>query len=89
MRIPYRMSRIPKRTSEPVSETRICVEVINWEVISGKWGQDTGQGEQPLKCVVHVCVCESVIVIVLVWVPPEADSKIRIQVQIVWGDGFF
>lgn len=59
-------------------------------MISGKWGQDTGKGEQPLKCVVHacVCVCESVIVIVLVWVPPEADSKIRIQVQIVWGDGF-
>ena len=42
-------------------------------------GLDTGKGEQPLKC---VCVCVCVTVIVLVWLPPKADPKIRIQVQI-------
>lgn len=78
------MSRIPEGSSEPDSETRVRVEAVTWKLTT--WGQDTGKGKQQLKCIA-VCVCPSVIVTGLVWVPPEADPKMRIQEQIAWGGG--
>ena len=94
------MSSIPRRNREPDSEMRILVEVVVWEVISGKWGWTQGRGSSHKSVCVCVsmcvclclCVCVCVCVetmIVLVWLPPKADRKIRIQVQIVCKAGFY
>lgn len=54
------MSSIPKRTSEPVSETRICVEVINWGGDLRKVGTGHREGRAAVKvCCACVCVCVS------------------------------
>lgn len=50
-------------------------------------GHREGEAAVKVYCGVCVCVCPSVIVIGLVWAPPEADPKMRIREQIAWGGG--